>query len=141
MATKNATIRIPEDMANWLTSSGDSINQGVINSIETLKTIQDISMNELKGVFTPTEWKFLADSMNGIIIDTLRFNKDILISYCEDAEIYENKATKWDLDLNKFKNKIISLHGANINAIYSRLEKFYSNDSLQEEGIDAWATF
>lgn len=142
MGTKNATVRLPEDMVKWLTSSGNSINQGIINSVDTLKTIQTISMNELKGVFSPNEWRFLADCMNGIMItDSLRFSKDILISHCEDAELYEKKASKWNVDLDSLKKKITVLHGANIDAIYLKLDKLYYSDFTQSEEIEAWAVF
>ena len=30
MTTKNATIRLPEDIADWLTENGKSINQAII---------------------------------------------------------------------------------------------------------------
>lgn len=141
MKTRNATIRLPEDLAQELSNNG-SINSAIIDRIDCLKTIQIISLNELKGVFLPAEWKFMADCMNGIMVtDSLRFNKDVLLSNFDDAELYEKKASKWNVDLNSLKKKIMALHAANIDAIYARLEKFYDTNLSKELDIDTWAVF
>ena len=33
--TKNATIRLPQEIADWLTKDGKSINQAVIDTVNT----------------------------------------------------------------------------------------------------------
>ena len=52
MTTKNATIRLPEDIADWLTENGKSINQAIIESCQTLRRIRTVSTGEIRGVFT-----------------------------------------------------------------------------------------
>lgn len=90
MATKNVTLRLPEEMVEYLTRNNDSINQAVINEINAIKRIRTVAMGELKGLFTPQEWIFLADAFNGTLIDDVFCaNKGAFIAACEDAEKYE----------------------------------------------------
>lgn len=137
MTTKNATIRLPEDIAEWLTENGKSINQAIIDSCQTLKRIRTVSTGEIQGVFTPSEWSFLVDSLNGTMItDTFRCNVQALVAHCEDSAKYEYLDKKWGVDMTKFLEKIKALHGANIDAIYARVEDFWENERNLEEWIN-----
>lgn len=134
--TKNATIRLPEEIAEWLTEDGKSINQAIIESCQTLKRIRTVSTGEIKGIFTPSEWSFLADSLNGTMItDTFRCNVQALVAHCEDSAKYEYLDKKWDVNMETFLQKIKTLHGANIDAIYARVEDFWGNERNMEEWI------
>jgi len=136
---KNATIRLPENLIAWLTKGGKSINQAVIECTEYLRRIRQVSMGEIKGVFTPDEWKFLADSLNGTMIDDVfRCNVGALIAHCDDADQYDFLGKKWHVDLDVLKQKISNLSGANIDAIYTRVEEFWADGSAD---IEAWAKF
>lgn len=135
--TKNATIRLPEEIAEWLTEDGKSINQAIIESCQTLKRIRTVSTGEIKGKFTPSEWSFLADSLNGTMItDTFRCNVQALVAHCEDSAKYEYLDKKWDVNMETFLQKIKTLHGANIDAIYARVEDFWGNERNMEEWIN-----
>ena len=135
--TKNATIRLPEEIAEWLTEDGKSINQAIIESYQTLKRIRTVSTGEIKGKFTPSEWSFLADSLNGTMItDAFRCNVQALVAHCEDSAKYEYLDKKWDVNMDTFLQKIKSLHGANIDAIYARVEDFWGNERNMEEWIN-----
>lgn len=137
MTTKNATIRLPEDIAEWLTENGKSINQAIIDSCQTLKRIRTVSTGEIRGIFTSAEWSFLVDSLNGTMItDTFRCNVQALIAHCEDSAKYESLDKKWGVDMTKFLEKIKALHGANIDAIYARVEDFWENERNLEEWIN-----
>ena len=136
---KNATIRLPENLIALLTKGGKSINQAVIECTEYLRRIRQVSMGEIKGVFTPDEWKFLADSLNGTMIDDVfRCNVGALIAHCDDADQYDSLGQKWHVDLNALKQKISKLSGANIDAIYTRVEDFWADGSAD---IETWAKF
>lgn len=138
MITRNATIRIPSELADWLTADGRGINQAFISCVETLKRIRLVSTGELKGLFTPDEWKFFADSLNGTIVDDIfRCNVSALIAHCEDAEQYDNAASRLGVDINVMCAKIKELKGANIEAIYSRVESFWANPN----NIEEWSKF
>lgn len=137
MTTKNATIRLPEDIAEWLTENGRSINQAIIDSCQTLKRIRTVSTGEIRGIFTSAEWGFLVDSLNGTMItDTFRCNVQALIAHCEDSAKYEYLDKKRGVDMTKFLEKIKALHGANIDAIYARVEDFWENERNLEEWIN-----
>ena len=137
MATKNATIRIPEDIAEWLTEDGKSINQAVIENALNLRSIRKVSTGELKGVFTPDEWSFFADSLNGTMVtDVFRANVQAFIAHCEDSAKYDYLDKKWNIDMDDLKNKIANLKGANRDAIYTRVEDFWAKNLELED----WAS-
>lgn len=140
MATKNVTLRLPEEMVEYLTRNNESVNQAVISEINTLKRIRTVAMGELKGLFTVQEWMFLADAFNGTMIDDVFCaNVGAFIAGCEDAERYEGTAQRNGVDLTKFINKVNTLHGANIEAIYSRIKDYWEHS--QEIKLEEWAKF
>lgn len=140
MATKNVTLRLPEEMVEYLTRNNESVNQAVISEINALKRIRTVAMGELKGLFTVQEWMFLADAFNGTMIDDVFCaNVGAFIAGCEDAERYEGTAQRNGVDLTKFINKVNTLHGANIEAIYSRIKDYWEHS--QEIKLEEWAKF
>lgn len=140
MATRTVNLRLPEEMVEYLTRNNDSINQAVISEINAIKRIRTVAMGELKGLFTSQEWQFMADAFNGTIIeDVFCANKGAFIAGCEDAEKYEGKASQWGIDFSAFIAKVDKLHGANIEAIYSRIKDYWEHCS--EQHINNWANF
>ena len=138
METKTITIRIPEDVEKYLTRNGDKINPAVISAVRRLKRIREVAMAELKGVFTENEWSFIFDLTKGLIIDdNFSSSKGVLIAQIEDAEKYKGLATNHFADVNKMIEKIKSLHGSNIDAIYERAAAFWS----QHNDIKEWCKF
>lgn len=140
MATKNVTLRLPEEMVEYLTRNNDSINQAVINEINAIKRIRTVAMGELKGLFTVDEWVFIINTFNSTLTDEMFCaNKGAFIACCEDAEKYEGGATILNMDLSAFINKINSLKGANIEAIYSRIKDYWSHSN--EIDLNQWVKF
>lgn len=138
--TKTVTLRLPVEMVEYLTRNDDSINQAVVNEISNLKRIRLVSMGELRGLFTPQEWIFIADSFNGTMVDDfMRANVGVFIAGCEDSERFERKASIHGVDLPSFLDKIRTLKGANIEAIYSRVDDFWNHCS--ETDINEWAKY
>ena len=127
METKNVTIRLPLDIAEWMTEGGTrSINHAVIANAETLRKIRQASTDELKGKLSEAEWKFLADSLNGTLItETFRCSQFALWAHCEDAERFHGTGSKWEVDMEGFKAKVLSLTGAQVDALYARVESFW----------------
>lgn len=66
-------------------------------------------------------------------------NVNIFIAGIEDAERYENKATMHKVDLKELIAKLKKLHGANINAIYERINDYWEN--YEKIDIEKWADF
>lgn len=140
MATKNVTLRLPEEMVEYLTRNNESINQAVISEINTLKRIRLVALGELKGLFTVDEWVFMINTFNSTLTDEMFCaNKGAFIACCEDAEKYEGGATILNMDLSAFINKINSLKGANIEAIYSRIKDYWSHSN--EIDLNQWLKF
>lgn len=137
--TKTVTIRMPEDVADWLDEDGKSRNESIVDALQALRKVRQVSMNELAGVFTPNEWKFLADGFNGVMMpDSFRCSVSGLIAHCEDSASLDGLDKKWDVDMEALKQKIRGLHGANVDALYSRIEAFWSNG---EADLEEWAKF
>lgn len=140
MSIKNATIRLPEELIEWLTSDGKSINQAVVECAQNLRRVRMVSAGELRGVFTPDEWKFLADSLNGTSVsESFRCNVSALVAHVDDAAQLELLNRKWHVDMEAFKQKILKLHGANVEALYARVEEFWANS--ETTNLSDWATF
>lgn len=140
MATRTVNLRLPEELVEYLTRNNDSINQAVIAELNALRRIRTVAMGELKGLFTSQEWMFLADTFNGTLIDDVFCaNVGAFIAGCEDAERYEGTASKWGIDLPSFITKVKTLHGANIEAIYSRIKDYWEH--CPEIKLEDWAKF
>lgn len=140
MATRTVSLRLPEDLVEYLKRNNDSINQAVISEINALKRIRTVALGELKGIFTPQEWMFFADVFNGSHVeDVFRTNVGVLIATCEDAERFENAATNHEVDMPILIDKIRSLHGANVEALISRVEEYWSHYEIVK--IEDWAKF
>ena len=138
METKNVTIRLPLDLAEWMTEGGTrSINHAVIANAETLSKIRQASTDELKGKLSEAEWKFLADSLNGAFITvTYRCSQVALCGSCEDAVRFDWTSRKWEVDMDGFKAKVLSLTGAQVDALLARVESFWDNP---DRDLDEWA--
>jgi len=135
--TKTVNLRLPLSIVDYVTNE-EGINQGVVNALNDLILLHSISMQEIKGVFTQEEWKFLSDSLNGsLVTDSFRVSKEALIAHNEDAEMYENTASKWGVDIKEMNEKIAKLSGAQIEAIYRRVERFWTNDT----DLEKWSDF
>ena len=140
MAIKNATIRLPEELIEWLTSGGKSVNQAVIECAQNLRRVRMVSAVELRGLFTPGEWKFLADSLSGAsVADSFRCNVPALAAHVENVAQLDLLDKKWNVDVESFKQKILKLHGANVEALYARVEEFWANRDNTD--LNEWAAF
>lgn len=140
MTIKNATIRLPKELIEWLTSDGKSINQAIIECAQNLRRVRRVSAGELRGVFTLNEWRFLADSLSGErITGEFRCNVPALVAHVEEAAQLEGLDRKWEVYLPDFVDKLVKLHGANVEALYARVEEYWAN--CDKITLNEWATF
>lgn len=129
---------MPEELAIWLSEQGDSINQVIVNLLDNVRYSRAYSLSELKGRFTSGEWKFLADSLNGIMVnDQFRYNNRALIAHCEDSEQLEGTASKWNVNLEILSPKISTLAASQVEALYSRVEQYWRNPI----DLEKWANY
>ena len=135
METKQLSLRLLPELIDYVNTDSGSLAKDMSDAIRTLRAIRNTSTYEIKGVFTPSEWLFLIDSLNGYMqIEAFCCNASALIAHCEDAEKYEGTATRYGVNLDALSKKISGLHGANIEAVYYRVAQFWAHPeaSLEE---------
>ena len=134
MARKGTTVYLPEDQAKYIQENYKNQNYGIIAAIEALMTIRKYSTNELKGIFTPAEWSFLADSLNGTMTDgSFRCNAGALAYHCLDADKLDGLGAKWEIDVLELMDKIKDLTAAQVDAVFFRVEQFWKSEDKDLE--------
>lgn len=138
--TKTVNIRIPAEMVEYLDKKNMGMNGAIVDCIEKVMFFEKYAMRDIKGVFTADEWKFLADSLNGTLVDgDFRYIGSALVAHIEDSEMYEGTASKYSVDVATMKGKIEKLSCSSIDAIYRRVEEFWKGDTPVD--FDKWANF
>lgn len=140
MATrKGTTVYLPEDQAKYIQENYKNQNYGIIAAIEALMTIRKYSLNEIKGIFTPEEWSFLVDSLNGTMTtDAFRCNAGALAYHCQDADKLDDLGEKWEIDIQELMEKIKDLTAAQVDAVYFRVEQFWNSE---DEDLEEFSQF
>lgn len=141
MAKKTITFRFDEDKLNLLTKGGE------INPSEAFEKLMDayvrekkIKMLDIKGIFTLDEWRGLANSLNGIIIDDyMRYSNDLFIAHCEDAELYESVFSNMGADMRAVCDKIKGLTKIQASSVLERIAEFWGNQNGTGIELDKWA--
>lgn len=137
--TKTVSLRLPVEQVEWLTKNEESINQAVINTIDRLRMIEKYADRDIAGKFTPEEWCYLADSLNGTLVDgDFRYLNAALVAGIEDSATYDGLDKKWGVDVAAFTDKIKSLSSSGVEAVYRRVEAFW-NDGTRD--LTEWSKF
>ena len=120
--------------------------QFIVDSMLFLQQIRAYSLREIKGVFTPAEWCYMADSLNGTMITPeFRCNTGGLIASVEDSDDFDKLSVKWKVDVKALIEKIKKITGAQVDAIYYRIEDFWNHtaegnaDQESEWNLNNWA--
>lgn len=143
MAKKTITFRFDEAKLNQLTKGGE------INPSDAFEKLVDISaserkvkMEDIRGIFSVEEWKGLANSMNGIIIDDyIRYSRDFFSAHCEDAELYESAFTLMGADVKSVCDKIKKLTMLQVSSVIDRVADFWNNQNETGIELDKWAVW
>jgi hypothetical protein len=139
MEQKTVSMRLPQDVADYIMRNGDSITDGVKNLVSQMQRHERYADVELRGRFTSEEWKFLADSLNGtMVLDDFRFSASALVAHNQDSQLYDGTASRWGIDIDKLNSKCNSLTAAQVEALYRRVERFWNHP---ETDMDAWAKY
>jgi hypothetical protein len=118
---------------------GCSFNGQINEALRKVSAIERASMSELRSVFSPEEWKALADSLKGTLVnDVFRYSADALATHTEDSNLYESLGAKWEIDIKAMCDKIRTLSAAQVDALYRRIEDLWEHP---ETDIDEWAKF
>ena len=138
METKTMTIRVPQELATWLEKKEGSYNGSIVDALYTAMYTELYADREIKGKLTESEWKLLADSLNGTLIEgTFRFASSALVAHIEDADKFESVGERWSVDVAKLCEKIKDMSCSQIEAIYRRVEEFWNNPV----DLDSWAKY
>lgn len=139
MEQKTVSMRLPQDVADYIMRNGDSITDGVKNLVSQMQRHERYADVDLRGRFTADEWKFLADSLNGtMVLDDFRFSASALVAHNQDSQLYDGTASRWGIDIDKLNGKCNSLTAAQVEALYRRVERFWNHP---ETDMDAWAKY
>lgn len=153
---KAVNTRIPAATWEWLTSIGTAggamkaiLGEAMMaskagiepwkiaESITELQMIRRRSLGELKGMFTPDEWSYMADSLNGTIVTPdFRCLPGALIAGVEDSDTYDGLGTKWEVDVKTLCGKIEKLTAAQVDAVFTRVEEFWNS---QDKDLEKWS--
>lgn len=137
--TKTVSLRLPVEQVEWLMKSEESINQAVVSAIERLQMIEKYADRDIAGKFSPEEWSYLADSLNGSIVEgDFRFRSVALAANVEDSATYDGLDKKWGVDVAAFAEKIKSLSASSVEAVFRRVEAFW-NDGTRD--LEKWSNF
>lgn len=169
--TKTVSIRLSQDAIDYLADKGESVTKQILKVIEEHKALMEfkdmittdeggvnsydimyfmkrvkasrqLALNELRGVFTPHEWQWIAASLNGTMItDDFRFHKEAFIWHCEDYKKYEPvESGQWsDVTPEGIAEKVKPLSGLHISAIYDRVTDFWNN--CYNCNLEEWSKF
>ncbi len=140
MATRTVNLRIREELMQYLEKKTDtSVNQLVNDIIERIQRIEKYADRDIMNVFTPQEWEYMADSLNGTLVEgDFRYYAQALIAGLEDSAKYDGLDKKWDVDVNTLSDKVSKLSSSAIEAIHRRIEAFWE-DSTQD--LEEWAKY
>lgn len=137
--TKTVSLRLPVEQVEWLMKNEESINQAIVNAIDRLRIIEKYAERDIAGKFTPEEWSYLADALNGTIAEgDFRYRSFALIAQIEDCAEYDGLDKKWNVDVKQFCEKVKGLSSASIDAIFRRVEKYWNEG---KEGLGIWANY
>lgn len=170
--TKTVSIRLPMDVIEYLADKGESVTKQILQVVADHKVLtsykgiitdeysplmfsyyvtrfmervtieRKIATDELRGVFTPSEWQWIAASLNGMLIEThIRYSKEAFVWHCEDYLKYNPvEAGQWaDVTPEGIAEKVEKLSGLHISAIYDRCEDFWHN--CQNIDLEVWSKF
>lgn len=131
---KGTTVYLPEDQARYIQENYKNQNVGINNALDALIMIRTYSLSEIRGRFSPEEWSFLADSLNGTITDgSFRCNAGALAYHCQDADKLDDLGEKWEIDVMDLMDKIKDLTAAQVDAVYFRVEQFWNSEDKDLE--------
>jgi hypothetical protein len=131
-------IRLPEHLHKGFRELGGNTSQTAILAIESCLTLRKYAVNDLIGLFTSSEWKYLIDISNATIFQPeFGANKSMLIARIQDADKLEGTGARWGVDMESFINKVCKLSYSQV--YYIQLECYlywYGQPDKSPQNLD-----
>lgn len=138
---RKTLIILERDVEELINEKPDGLSNRITILLRRYRDLRTYAANELRGKFTPAEWMYIVDALNGTIIsdDSLRYSASVLATSMQEANTYENLGAKWSVDVPAMVDKILSLTHSQVDALYWRIEKFW--DNAEKIDTSEWAKF
>lgn len=138
--TASAGLSFCADAFKAISETSGTIDYNkIISDLEIFEQVRLYSQRELKGKFAATEWKYLIDCLNGVIIPPqLRCHQSVLVASVEDSNSFDNLAAKWGVNMKEFVKELEALTGAQVDAVYRNVEIYWERSSEERIELDGW---
>ena len=137
--TKATSVRIPAELVAQITQGSESLSEAIVNQYMALSTIRANALRMVRSKFAPAEWKFMADALNGNLCEgVFRMNASMLAASIEEAALYDDLASKWEIDdMDDFVNRLSTLSAAEAEAVHRHVERYWDNHATVS--LDRWS--
>lgn len=136
--TAGGAIKEIIDQAERVDAQGSAVFT-IADNLAYLQQIRRYSLNEIKGVFTPAEWCYMTDSLNGTMITVdFRCSTSALSASIEDSDTFDGLGEKWDVNVLELLQKISKLTGAQVECVFNRVEEFWNSPGFEKD-LSKWA--
>ena len=137
--TKATSVRIPAELVEQITQGSESLSEAIVNQYMALSTIRANALRMVRSKFAPAEWKFMADALNGNLCEgVFRMNASMLAASIEEAALYDDLASKWEIDdMDDFVNRLSTLSAAEAEAVHRHVERYWDNHATVS--LDRWS--
>ena len=131
MAFKHPPIQTtcaPETLA---VLSRDRTSSGVRAALEEYAGLIEGAGRELESAFTPAEWNYLADSLNGTL--TEGYTPADLAIQVRDADALRKAGRKWKVKAEELATTCEALSPLHLAALFAAVRFFFSSDESPEQ--------
>ena len=135
--TKTATLRLPVAMVDELTANGAMLNPALVDFYNRTRAEQRLKALDIKGVFTPQEWKALALAFVGTEIDDR--NREQFAAFCLYLEDVDGTFSANGVPVQAIADKINRLTRIQAASILDRLDEWLHNRETID--FDRWVIY
>lgn len=122
-------------LTRLIDSSFCSQQEAVNKSLSKLNQYEKLMNRQLKGVFTEAELCALIDISKATMInqDFALGKNEVIVASLEDSETYNGTLTKWAVNIEEIKPKILSLNSLILAYLQNELNAFWYNNWKTEK--------
>lgn len=136
---KPFTCRLDND--EWLyvynKGFGHTFNESLRYFIRYVRDMEGEGLAELRGYFTPNEWKYMADALDNCSQPI--WSRNELSRKVMEIRNLEAKRSYYNIDLSELCEKISSLSPIHVMVVSQRIHEFW--DRSQAVTMDEWSKY